>query len=181
MSIFAPLDSSANDERPSSSSYSPSPQTRPKISVLNGIDQMDTWSASVVLAFIQAKILGDIAPLKLRCLPQQIKSIVAIEDAYWKRFLDLKVVSELKLMGFHAPLPPVPRCLPPVEMKFVLPDYDLPRLVPLRRKSTSWTQPRRCMTRRASCMKLKPLPVLHKMMPLTLLLLRTSMHAVESL
>ena len=124
MSIFAPLDSSANDERPSSSSYSPSPQTRPKISVLNGIDQMDTWSASVVLAFIQAKILGDIAPLKLRCLPQQIKSIVAIEDAHWKRFLDLKVVSELKLMGFHAPLPPVPRCLPPVEMKFVLPDYS---------------------------------------------------------
>ena len=94
MAFFAPLDSSsATDERPSSSTYSPSPQTRSKIAVLNGIDQMDTWSASVVLAFIQAKILGDIAPLKLRCLPHQIKSIVAIEDAYWKRFLDLKVVS----------------------------------------------------------------------------------------
>ena len=124
MSLNAPFDSSAADERPSSSSPLLPPHTRSKITVLNGIDQMETWSTSVVLAFIQAKLLGDLAHLKLRCLPQQVKSIVAIEDAHWKRFLDLKMMSELKLMGFHAPLLPVPRVLPPVEMKFTLPDYS---------------------------------------------------------
>ena len=124
MSIFAPFDPSVADEHSSSSLPLPSPQARPKIAVLHGIDQIDTWSASVVLAFIQAKILGDIAPLKLRCLPQQFKSIIAIEQAHWRRFLDLKVMSELKLMGVYAPAPFVPRILPPVEMKFVLPDYS---------------------------------------------------------
>ena len=120
MSIFAPFDPSVADEHSSSSLPLPSPQARPKITVLHGIDQIDTWSASVVLAFIQAKILADVAPLKLRCLPQQFKSIIAIEQAHWKRFLGLKVMSELKLMGVYAPTPFVPRVLPSVEMKFAL-------------------------------------------------------------
>ena len=122
MSHFA-FDSSAADERPSSSSPLPPPQAHPKIAELHGVDQIDAWSTSVVLAFIQAKILGDIAPLKLRCLPQQFKSIIAIEQAHWRRFLDLKVMGELKLMSVHAPTPFVPRILPPAEMKFVMPDY----------------------------------------------------------
>ena len=125
MSHFAPFDSSAAaDERPSSSSPLPPLQARPKIIVLHGIDQIEAWSSSVVLAFIQAKMLGDIAPLKLRCLPQQFKAIIAIENAHWKRFFDLKVVSELKLLGIQAPVPFVPRILAPVEMKFVMPDYS---------------------------------------------------------
>ena len=124
MSHFAPFDSSAADERPSSSSPLPPLQARPKIIVLHGIDQIEAWSSSVVLAFIQAKMLGDIAPLKLRCLPQQFKAIIAIENAHWKRFFDLKVVSELKLLGIQAPAPFVPRILAPVEMKFVMPDYS---------------------------------------------------------
>ena len=81
MSHFAPFDSSAADERPSSSSPLPPLQARPKIIVLHGIDQIEAWSSSVVLAFIQAKMLGDIAPLKLRCLPQQFKAIIAIKNA----------------------------------------------------------------------------------------------------
>ena len=109
MSIFAPFDTSVADEHSSSNLHLPPPQARPKIAVLQGLDQIDAWSTSVILAFIQAKILGDIAPLKLRCLPQQFKSIVAAEQAHWKRFLDLKVMGELKLMSVHAPAPFVPR------------------------------------------------------------------------
>ena len=121
MSHFAPFDSSVADEFKHNSSNT---QARPKFVVLHGLDQIDSWSTSVVLAFIHAKILGDIAALKLRCLPQQVKSIVAIEQAHWSRLLELKVLSELKLLGASLPLPFVPRILQVNEMKFELPDYS---------------------------------------------------------
>jgi len=56
---------------------------------VRGIDEMESWSASVVLLFIQHKILGDLIGLNLRCLPPQAKAIVAAEEAHWKRFVDL--------------------------------------------------------------------------------------------
>ena len=67
--------------------------------MLRGIDDMESWSSSVVLIFIQAKLLSDLAILKLRCLPPHTAAVVAAEGVYWKRLVNLKVVAELKMMG----------------------------------------------------------------------------------
>ena len=120
---------SAADERPSSDSHFSPPfyggrRSSPRAVILNGIDDMEAWSASVVLAFIHSKILGDLVGLNLRCLPPQAKTIAAAEQAHWKRFIDLRVLGELKLLGVYQPLPFASRVLAPVEMKFNVPDYS---------------------------------------------------------
>ena len=73
--------------------------------MLRGIqfDDMENWSSSVtvVLIFIQAKLLSDLAELKLRCLPP---AVGAAEEVYWKRLVNLKVVAEFKFLGIiHLP------------------------------------------------------------------------------
>ena len=76
------------------------------------------------LLFIQHKILSDLVALNLRCLPPQAKAILSAEQTHWKRFLELKVLGELRLLGTYPPPPFVERKLPPVEMKFHYPDYS---------------------------------------------------------
>ena len=76
-----------------------------KLVVLNGMDEVETWSDAVVLMFIQAKILSDLVGLKknLRCLPLHADAVAVQEKAYWERSIRLKVLAELKLTGVHKP------------------------------------------------------------------------------
>ena len=76
-----------------------------KLVVLNGMDEVETWSDAVVLMFIQAKILSDLVGLKknLRCLPLHANAVAVQEKAYWARFIRLKVLAELKLTGVQKP------------------------------------------------------------------------------
>lgn len=98
-------------------------RSHPKV-LLTGLLDFEAWSNVVVSLFIQSKLLGDILVLKLRCLPPQAKEIVAAEQAFWARMLNLKVLSELKLQGLVPPSPFVPRVFgPPVEMKFEPPTF----------------------------------------------------------
>ena len=124
--------SSADDAFSSNSPFSSesppphAPQSRssPRLVTINGIDEMEKWSSSAVLLFIQAKILNDLLVLKLRCVPPQAKAISVAEAVHWKRTINLKVLNELKLSGVHHPPPFVPVVAPPSEMKFELPDYS---------------------------------------------------------
>ena len=121
--------SAAGERSSPSSPFSPpfaglNDRRSPKCATLNGMDEIEAWSASVVLLFIQFKILGDLVTLGLRCLPPHAKAIVISEQAHWKRFLDLKVMSELKLLGIFPPPPFMARQLAPMEMKFDIPDYS---------------------------------------------------------
>ena len=124
----------ADEGASSNSPFSPPPpselltyhgRSSPKLVMLRGIDDMENWSSSVILIFIQAKLLSDLAKLKLRCLPPHTAAVVAAEEVYWKRLVNLKVVAELKLLGVTQPLPFVPRHFnPPEEVKFVVPDLS---------------------------------------------------------
>ena len=73
--------------------------------MLNGMDEVESWSDSIILLFIQSKLLNDLLSLKLRCLPAHAASVAASEDAYWKRFIHLKVLTELKINGLVKPPP----------------------------------------------------------------------------
>ena len=124
----------ADEGASSNSPFSPPPpselltyhgRSSPKLVMLRGIDDMENWSSSVVLIFIQAKILSDLSALKLRCLPPHTAAVVAAEEVYWKRLVNLKVVAELKMLGVIQPLPFAPRQFnPPEEVKFALPDLS---------------------------------------------------------
>ena len=91
------------------SSPPPQQQSRssPKLITIHGIDEIEKWSSSAVLLFIQAKILNDLFVLKLRCVPPQAKAISIAEAVHWKRSINLKVLSELKLSGLHHPQIPL--------------------------------------------------------------------------
>ena len=123
--------SSADDAYSSNSPFSSPPphalqsRSSPRLVTIHGIDEIEKWSSSAVLLFIQAKILNDLLVLKLRCVPPQAKAIATAEAAHWKRSISLKVLNELKLSGVHHPPPPfVPVIDQPSEMKFTLPDYS---------------------------------------------------------
>ena len=98
MSLPAAYNASADADGSSSSgsSFLPlstsHPRSSQKLVVLNGMDEVETWSDAVVLMFIQAKIFSDLVNLKksLRCLPLHASSVVEEEKAYWSRFLRLK-------------------------------------------------------------------------------------------
>ena len=100
-----------------------------KLVVLNGMDEVETWSDAVVLMFIQAKILSDLVGLKknLRCLPLHADAVAVQEKAYWARFIRLKVLAELKLTGVqkpgaYVPLPPLAPFVPLAP--FIAPDLS---------------------------------------------------------
>jgi transposase InsO family protein len=121
--------SSADDAFSSNSPFSSSPpqlqsRSSPRLITIHGIDEIEKWSSSAVLLFIQAKILNDLFVLKLRCVPPHAKDIATAEAVHWKRSINLKVLNELKLAGLHHPPPFAPVVAAPSEMKFVLPDYS---------------------------------------------------------
>ena len=101
-----------------SSSHGPNRSSH-KLVILNGMDEVEVWSDAVVLLFIQYRLLGDLMGLKtaLRCLPLHAKTVAAEEKSYWARFLRLKVLAELRLLGIskpgpYVPLPPLPPFVP---------------------------------------------------------------------
>ena len=111
------MNTSADDTSSSVSPFSlppPSYQARasPKLVMLNGMDEVESWSDSIILLFIQSKLLNDLLSLKLRCLPAHATAVAASETAYWKRFINLKVLTELKINGLVKPPPPLCLFLP---------------------------------------------------------------------
>ncbi len=101
---------------------------RTKLVILNGMDEVEVWSDAVVLLFIQYRLLGDLMGLKtaLRCLPLHAKAVAAEEKSYWARFLRLKVLAELRLLGISKPGPYVPLpSLPPFAPMGVFAPRDL--------------------------------------------------------
>ena len=109
-----------------------------KLVILNGMDEVEVWSDAVVLLFIQYRLLGDLMGLKtaLRCLPLHAKTVAAEEKSYWTRFLRLKVLAELRLLGITKPGPYVP--LPSLPPFVPMGAFAPPRLVCCYKQGSSY-------------------------------------------